>query len=48
MTRVEFVQSNNRAAWRRQEKAEVPAIDWFTEAVRIKTMYVSQGGLEIK
>ena len=48
VTRVEFVQSNNRLAWRRQEKAEVPAIDWFTEAVRAKTVYVSQGGLEIK
>ena len=48
VTRVEFIQSNNRAAWRRQEKAEVPAIDWFTESVRAKTVYVSQGGLEIK
>lgn len=48
LTRVEFVQSNNRSAWRRQETAEVPAIDWFTEAVRAKTVYVSQGGLEIK
>lgn len=48
LTRVEFVQSNNRSAWRRQEKAEVPAIDWFTEAVRARTVYVSQAGLEIK
>jgi hypothetical protein len=48
VTRVEFVQSNNRAAWRRQEKADVPAIDWLTQAVRARTVYVSQGGLELK
>lgn len=48
VTRVEFVQSNNRSAWRRQDKAEVPAIDWFTDAVRARTVYVSQGGLELK
>ncbi len=48
VTRVEFVQSSNRSAWRRQEKTEVPAIDWFTEAVRAKTVYVSQGGLELR
>jgi hypothetical protein len=34
--------------WCRQEKTEVPAIDWFTDAVRNKTVYVSQGRLEIK
>ena len=48
VTRVEFVQSNNRLPWRRQERVEVPAIDWFTEAVRARTVYVSQGVLELK
>lgn len=48
VTRVEFVQSNNRLPWRRQERVEVPAIEWFTEAVRARTVYVSQGGLELK
>jgi hypothetical protein len=42
------VQSNNRLPWRRQERVEVPAIEWFTEAVRARTVYVSQGGLEIQ
>lgn len=48
MTRVEFVQSNNRIGWRRQEKVTLPVIDWFTQPVRAKTMYVSQSGLEMK
>jgi hypothetical protein len=29
-------------------KNRSPAIDWFTDAVRNKTVYVSQGRLEIK
>ena len=48
MTRVEFVQSNNKSNWRRQEKAETANTDWLNDAFRAKTMYSSQGGLELK
>ena len=47
-TRVEFVQANNTLPWRRQEKVQADTADWLTEAVRAKTVYVSQGGLELQ
>lgn len=48
LARVEFALSNNKAQWRRQEKVETGNIEWFTDAVRAKTVYVSQGGMELK
>lgn len=48
LTRVEFVQANNTLPWRRQEKVQADAADWLTDAVRAKTVYVSQGGLELQ
>ena len=48
VTRVEFVQANNTLPWRRQEKVQADAADWLTDAVRAKTVYVSQGGLELQ
>ena len=48
LARVEFALSNNKSAWRRQEKVETGNIDWFTSAVRAKTVYVGQGGMELK
>lgn len=48
LARVEFALSNNKSPWRRQEKVETGNIDWFTDAVRAKTVYVSQGGMELK
>ena len=48
LTRVEFVQANNTLPWRRQEKVQADAADWLTDAVRTKTVYVSQGGLELQ
>lgn len=48
LTRVEFVQANNTLPWRRQEKVQADTVDWLTDAVRAKTVYVSQGGLELQ
>lgn len=48
LARVEFALSNNKSPWRRQEKVETGSIDWFTDAVRAKTVYVGQGGMELK
>ncbi len=48
VTRVEFVQANNTLPWRRQEKVQADAADWLTDTVRAKTVYVSQGGLELQ
>jgi hypothetical protein len=48
MTRVEYVQAENKLVWRRQENQPLPKIDWLTDAVRSQTMYVVQGGLQLK
>lgn len=48
VTRVEFVQANNTLPWRRQEKVQADSADWLTDAVRAKTVYVTQAGLELQ
>jgi hypothetical protein len=48
ITRVEYVQAANKLVWRRQENQPLPKIDWLTDAVRAKTLYVVQGGLVMK
>lgn len=48
MARVELVQSNNKTLWRRQDKVDLPKVDWLTDDLRTKTVYVGQGVLELK
>lgn len=48
MARVELVQVNNKTLWRRQDKVDLPKVDWLTEDMRRKTVYVGQGVLELK
>lgn len=48
ITRVEYVQAENKLVWRRQESQPIPKIEWLTDAVRAKAMYVVQGGLVMK
>ena len=48
LARVEFALSNNKSPWRRQEKVEAGNIDWFTDDVRARALYVGQGGMELK
>lgn len=48
LARVEFALSSNKSPWRRQEKVEAGNIDWFTDAVRARAMYVGQGGMDLK
>lgn len=48
MARVELVQANNKTPWRRQDKVDLPKVDWLTDDMRRKTVYVGQGVLELK
>ena len=48
VTRVEYVQAENKLLWRRQESQPLPKIDWMNDAVRSQTRYVVQGGLVMK
>jgi len=48
MARVELVQANNKTLWRRQDKVDLPKVEWLTDDMRKKTVYVGQGVLELK
>lgn len=48
MARVELVQANNKTLWRRQDKVDLPKVDWLSDDMRRKTVYVGQGVLELK
>jgi hypothetical protein len=48
MARVELVQANNKTLWRRQDKIDLPKVEWLTDAMRQQTVYVGQGVLERK
>ena len=48
MARVELVQANNKTLWRRQDKVDLPKVDWLTDDMRRKNVYVGQGVLELK